>query len=338
MLYGPHTGYDNVTFWEDEGQPLYYNINKKLDMFTYHWDDQVKCPYLLGDVINTFVTFDDPLSIGCKAQYVVDNNAMGVIIWEITGDYIETYPGSGVISGTPLLDTVQQVFNQAKTFTLKVFLEGPYIGNHTMSTALAIDGIVPLSQPYNIAPWHYSGSESITGIPNINVVDWILVELREAASPELATASSAIARKAGFILMDGSIVASDGTSDLHFYISPVSNVYAVVEHRNHLGIMSASPLVESNGVYSYDFTSGLGQVYGEMNGHKEIDGGVWGMVGADGNADGQINNLDKNDVWLAQQGAFGYKSGDFNMDSQVTDEDINSFWIPNTGFGAHIPH
>lgn len=110
-LYGPHTGYDGATFWEDEGQPLYYNILKKMDLFNYFWDDQVKCPYLLGNSINTFVTYENPLSIAYKANFVVENNAKGVIIWEITGDYLETSPGSGVIQGTPLLDTLRQVFD-----------------------------------------------------------------------------------------------------------------------------------------------------------------------------------------------------------------------------------
>lgn len=109
-LYGTHTGYDASTFWEDEGQPLYYNIMKNMGMFDYFWDDQVKCPYLLGNSINTFVTFDDPLSVAYKAQYVMDHDAKGVIIWEITGDYMETFPGSGQIAGTPLLDTIHQVF------------------------------------------------------------------------------------------------------------------------------------------------------------------------------------------------------------------------------------
>ena len=111
-LYGSHTGYDASTFWEDEGQPLYYNIMKNMDLFVHHWDDQVKCPYLLGNSINTFVTYDDPLSVAHKAQYVMDHDAKGVIIWELTGDYLETYPGSGQIAGTPLLDTIHQVFDQ----------------------------------------------------------------------------------------------------------------------------------------------------------------------------------------------------------------------------------
>lgn len=117
QLYGTHTGYDGSTFWEDEGQPLYYNILAKMDQFTNYWDDQVYGPYLLGNSINTFVTYDNPESIALKAEYVVQKGALGVILWEITGDYIETSPGSGQIAGTPLLDTILVVFDEMTTIT-----------------------------------------------------------------------------------------------------------------------------------------------------------------------------------------------------------------------------
>lgn len=134
QLYGPHTGYDGATFWEDEGVPLYYNILKRMDMFSYFWDNQVKCPYLLGNTINTFVTFDDPLSVGYKAQYVKDHNIGGIIIWEITGDYTETSPGSGIIAGTPLVDTIHSVFNSVTSVSdpdekMMVFYPNPVKDN-----------------------------------------------------------------------------------------------------------------------------------------------------------------------------------------------------------------
>ena len=56
------------------------------------------------------MSYDDENSIGEKAQYIVDNNLRGAIIWEITGDYIETFSNSGVIAGTPLADTLNIVF------------------------------------------------------------------------------------------------------------------------------------------------------------------------------------------------------------------------------------
>ena len=60
--------------------------------------------------LNTFVSYDNAQSIALKAQYIVNNNLAGAIIWEITGDYLETTVGSGVIANTPLVDTLNYVF------------------------------------------------------------------------------------------------------------------------------------------------------------------------------------------------------------------------------------
>ncbi|MEZ5196306.1 MAG: hypothetical protein R2764_07895 [Bacteroidales bacterium] len=46
-------------------------------------------------------------------------------------------------------------------------------------------------------------------------------------------------------------------------------------------------LVESGGVYSYDFSTGVEKVFGGKNGHKELQPGVWGLISGDGDADGE---------------------------------------------------
>jgi len=109
-LHQTHSGSgDGATFWEDEGMPLYYNVLKNMPLFTSYWDSQAQVPYLLGNTINTFVSYDDEQSVALKAEYALNHGARGVIIWELTGDYVETSPGSGIISGTPLVDTLNQV-------------------------------------------------------------------------------------------------------------------------------------------------------------------------------------------------------------------------------------
>lgn len=109
-LHQPHTGSDTQTFWQDEGTPQYYNVLNNLSLFNQNWDTQAQVPYLTGSgSLQTVVSYDNPQSIALKAQYAVNNNARGVIIWEITGDYIETAPNSGIIAGTPLADTLNAV-------------------------------------------------------------------------------------------------------------------------------------------------------------------------------------------------------------------------------------
>lgn len=113
---------DNVTFQTDAGSPTYFNILAKMNLFNYYWDNTAQVPYLIGkpsgSAAGTFVSYDDKKSIGLKAQYIKNNNARGTIIWEITGDYIETAPGSGVVAGTPLLDTLNQVFCNSTPLSL----------------------------------------------------------------------------------------------------------------------------------------------------------------------------------------------------------------------------
>lgn len=109
-LFAPITGTDNITFSDDDGSPLYYNVLKKQNLFTKHWDATAQVPYLTGNgSLQSFVSFDDEQSVGLKAAYIKNKNLRGAIIWEITGDYLETSPGSGVLAGTPLVDTLKSV-------------------------------------------------------------------------------------------------------------------------------------------------------------------------------------------------------------------------------------
>jgi len=229
--------------------------------------------------------------------------------------------------------------NQEIKINLTVFLEGPFdtIAN-IMNTSLNDNGMLPLEQPYNLSPWNYTGTESVASIPNADVVDWVLIELRETSGDaSTATSDSIIARQAAFLLNDGSVVGYGcGNGACPIATSITNNLFVVIWHRNHLGIMSANPLIESGGIYSYDFSTSVEQVYGGILGYKEIVQGIWGMVGGDGDADGQVSNPDINDIWLPDAGYTGYYSGDFNLNTQVANPDKNDLWIPNVGIGTQV--
>ncbi len=72
------------------------------------------------------------------------------------------------------------VFIQGANITVDItaFLEGPY--NGTIMTQ-GLTGLVPLNQPYNTAPWNYTGTESVVSVPAL-AIDWVLIELRDATS------------------------------------------------------------------------------------------------------------------------------------------------------------
>jgi hypothetical protein len=222
-----------------------------------------------------------------------------------------SYFDGGVITGT--------------FFNLKVFLEGPYNGA-TMNTYLNQFGFIPLAHPYSGDPWYYAGTESVTAMPNANVVDWVLVEIRETAG-DVTTATSAtiVARKAAFLLDDGSVVALDGESDLLFPTAFSDNVYVVIYHRNHIRVMSANALTASGGVYVYDFTDALSKAFDSQ--HKEIGSGVYGMYCADIDNDGEVFSGDIS-LFLNAYPVFNvYDNSDLDLDGEVFSGDVTYLLI-----------
>jgi hypothetical protein len=218
--------------------------------------------------------------------------------------------------------------------SLTAMLEGAFNGTD-MRTDL--NSILPLSQPFNIPPYNYPGTESVVAIPGSNVVEWILVEVRDASTATTATPATIVGRQAAFLLNDGSIVGLDGTSDLEFPVSISQGLHVVIWHRNHIGILSNNELSPSGGLYTYNFSNGINQVYGGANGHKELAPGVWGMMAGDGNRNGMVDAGDKSSDWESQTGETGYLSSDYNLDAQSDNVDKNNYWVPNLGEDSQVP-
>jgi len=215
-----------------------------------------------------------------------------------------------------------------------VYLEGPYEAG-SMNTHLKDEGIIPLNQPYNISPWFYTGTENVVSIPD-NVVDWVLVDLRDATSAAAANPSTSIERQAAFLLDDGSVVGLDGTSVLQFSATLSIEPYVVIWHRNHLGVLSANSPTETGGIYNYDFSTDITQAFGDGLGYKLIDTGTFGLAAGDANADGSVN-VDDKALWAGQAGTTGYKPTDFDLDTQVNNQDKNELMIQNQDLSSQVP-
>jgi len=209
---------------------------------------------------------------------------------------------------------------------LKVILEGAYNGID-MDTILLQSDRIPLDQPFNIPPWNYYDSASVSAVPD-SVIDWVLLELRH--SPSYITLT-----KVPLFLKYNGVITNLTGAPVSFQTN-IPNIYAVIYHRNHLGIMSANPLVKTGDIYSYDFTAGANQAYG-TNAQKNLGSGIFGLYGGDGNADGTIDIDDKTTIWAIEAGSSGYLNGDFNMDSQTNNTDKNDIWNNNIGNTSQIP-
>jgi PKD repeat protein len=265
----------------------------------------------------------NPVSQNPQVQF----DAAGLYIVELT---VTNAGGSDTETKTDYIHMMNPVID----LDITVYPEGLFIG--TCMTP-SLNSILPFSQLYNISPWNYSGSEYVVVIPNTNVVDWVLVELRDAASAANVTATTRMAFQAAFLLSNGKVVGMDGYSILHFNNYLTQQLFVVIWHRNHLGVMTSGFVTESGGIYSYDFSTGATQAYGSASAHKQIGTGVWGMNGGDGNRDGNVLNSDKTPLWETQSGTHGYLESDYNLYSQSDNKDKDDIWEPTLGTGSLIP-
>jgi len=252
---------------------------------------------------------------------------------------------SGDLLGSNLTDTIIMNSDKEVTavfipdmlihFNISVFLEGPFNGNN-MNTDLFNSGFIPLSQPYNTAPWNYEGTESVAAIPGSNIVDWLLLELRDAPNASSATTATLVGQQAVFLNNEGLVVGLDGFSNPAFAYSPVNQIFVVLKHRNHIGILTANPLMATGGVYTYDFTDNINNAFGGIHAQKEIATGVWGMMAGDADGNSQVDNNDKNELWIIQNGTAGYLDADYNMTGTIDSLDAD-IWNNNTGKGTQVP-
>ena len=212
----------------------------------------------------------------------------------------------------------------------KVFLQGPMLSSSTtlMDDDLRVANYIPTTSPYPDLATCNSSVFAITG--NNAIVDWVLVELRDATIN-----TTIVASQSGLIQRDGDIVAVDGTSPLLFNV-PNGNYYTVIKHRNHLGIMTLNAIVLGQSVTTIDFTNVSTPITFGTNAQTTfgMPSGLLGMWAGDANGDGRLNYLGAlsdvpsirsqvfndpaNSIFggpaVATYGSLGYYSTDINMD------------------------
>lgn len=327
---------------QNNSDKVIYTMDPKFIDYQYQFNDNVIAldngtPYVVAHIeITGYTGIDDP-----------------ALAWVQTGASNENTCNMSVFSTrSPKFVTTKATLRYADFPTLgsprlnlSVFLEGPYnSATGEMNTTLNSSGFLPLQNPYSAAPWNYTGGDSVTAIPNADVVDWVLVEIRETNVVTSASASSSIGMRAGFLLKDGRIVDLDGSSYLEFdnvEFNPSKKQFVVIYHRNHLAVMSADSLEYNDSVppiarWEYDFTTGISAVYDSTNGAK-VKGGVTMMIAGDGDSNGQVQNQDKNDIWTPTVGLSGYLKGDYDMNGQIQNQDKLDIWRYNPGLGTAIP-
>ncbi len=264
----------------------------------------------------------------------------------VTSDIIDRSP--------PQLDFWRVLYtpNPCYDLQLRVLLEGAYDTNEgamhtklssqrrllpgqTPTSSLATP--TPLGQPYFNAPWNYTGIEG-ADFTDSNYsgteVDWVLVGLRTDIQK-----ADEVSQAAGLLMKDGTIRFP---AECPIRTDESGPFYIVVEHRNHMGVMSAQAVSLTDRNILMDFTAQ--NSYTENNsgfGQIEVAPGIWAMIAGDlaqatDNFSYDINGGDKIE-WADNNGNFdSYRTSDANLNGDTNGAD-KILWEINNGKSSRVP-
>jgi hypothetical protein len=160
----------------------------------------------------------------------------------------------------------------------KVFLSGPNLSGGLMDDSLRSGGYLPTTSPYSD---NLTANASVFNATGANaIVDWVWIELRDANDNTLVSAS-----KSAFLQRDGDVVDLDGTSSLTLN-TPSKSFYVVINHRNHLAVMTRLPIALSATPTAIDFTTNALGTFGS-NAQSDMGNGNLGLWAGDLNGDGR---------------------------------------------------
>ncbi len=235
--------------------------------------------------------------------------------------------------GTPDLEmestrtAVTVTITDGVSVLLKTILEGPYNGQTgLMGDALRTGGHLPLIEPFSSLGFTHAGDgggEVMDGsLLNTTgshaVVDWLLVELRDPVQP-----AQVVSTRSALLKRNGDVVSSTGET-IRF---PVSDglYHIAIRHRNHMGIMTATPIQLGSSATLLDMTSSSVATWGS-NARKSM-GGVMaqrmGNVVNDGNLKYTGSSNDRDPILSLLGGVIptlttnGYHVEDVNLDGMV---------------------
>ncbi|WP_299715649.1 hypothetical protein [uncultured Tenacibaculum sp.] len=218
---------------------------------------------------------------------------------------------------------------------LKVYLQGAYINPNSGEDSLMRDDLRVLGGVYGSTTPYSDGATISDAIKeddagSNSMVDWIWVELRDADDTSIV-----IDQKSGVLQRDGDIVdVTDSNTPLSFDV-PSDNYYIVIKHRNHLSIMTSSPISLSSNLTSLDLSSDTNMVLGGTNALVDMGSGIFAILSGDFDENGQIQNIDTNAI-IQLLGVSGYNKADLDMNGQVQNIDINNLLNPNIGKGEQF--
>jgi hypothetical protein len=165
-------------------------------------------------------------------------------------------------------------------------------------------------------------SSTLIATGNNAIVDWVILEMRPAATLNVVAASRAV-----LLQRDGDVVDLDGMSNVGFAGLAHGNYCVAVKPRTHLPVMlsASTPFAYGTSTAAVDFTAAATQVH-DNDGRKSVSG-VMVLATGDATFNEELsyvgNGNDRDPILLRIGGSApsatvtGYWPEDVNMDGVV---------------------
>lgn len=217
--------------------------------------------------------------------------------------------------------------NNERKLHVRVLLEGALLtGQPQMQTGLDDVGVLPIADPYGLSP---DRDPSLN-----NVVDWVRVEVRDAANPSVV-----VDETSGLLRTNGRIRSSIN-NQMPTVDVPAGDYIVVVFHQSHLPAASHPVTVQANKPLKYNFTKADTGPF-QVGAHQVAVGPKWAMFSGNVDQTSPAATYDINGAdlarWSAENGMFRvYLSSDTNMDGDINGAD-RIFFNKNNGVFSAIP-
>ena len=194
------------------------------------------------------------------AQLVAAAQAGGSpLSWTLVGPSVKVRMGVDQ-DADGILDNSDQVAR----VNVRAWLSGAYNGT-AMRSDLVNSGLLPATDPYGLGATASPNVMTMSGLTA--PVDWAVVELRDPSNSTQVMASTAV-----LLQRNGNAMMPNGEQTITFGSTPAGNYHVVLRHRNHLGVMTASPIALGPAGNVVDLTQASTATYG-VDARKVVPGG-----------------------------------------------------------------
>lgn len=149
-------------------------------------------------------------------------------------------------------ETIVDIIKNCIRLDVSVNLSGPIDTLSTvptitigMKTDLATANLIPLTEPYTGLSFAHVGdgggettTMAVLNDASLGVVDWVFLEVRDPNTP-----TTVLGTTSALLLKNGKVVDGTGTGFPDFSLPPNKEYHVAVKHRNHLGVMTATPMI-----------------------------------------------------------------------------------------------